>query len=76
MNLNKRTIINSFWFAIEVIGIFLVIQLIRFVIGNLDAFYSGLSLVLIASILFLTAFLVARKKDRQQKQPGQNSYQV
>jgi hypothetical protein len=76
MNINKRTIINSFWFAIEVIGIFFVIQLIRFVIGNLDAFYSGLSLVLIASILFLTAFLVARKKDRQQKHHGQNSYQV
>lgn len=76
MNLNKRTIINSFWFAIEVIGIFLVIQLIRFVIGNLDAFYSGLSLVLIASILFLSAFLVARKKDRQQKHRRQNSYQV
>ena len=65
MNISKKTIISSFWFALEVIGIFVVVQLIRFVIGNLDAFYSGLSLILIAAVLFLTAFLIARNKDHQ-----------
>jgi uncharacterized membrane protein YedE/YeeE len=67
MNITRKTIVSSMWFAIEVIGIFFIIQLIRFVIGNLDAFYSGLSLVLIASMLFLAAFLIARNKDRRHK---------
>jgi len=62
MNINRKTVWGSFWFVLEVIGIFLIVQLIRFVIGNLDAFYSGLSLVLIASILFLTAFFIAEKR--------------
>jgi threonine/homoserine efflux transporter RhtA len=65
MNISRKTLVNSFWFALEVIGIFIVIQVIRFVIGNLDAIYSGLSLVLIAAILFIIAFLIARNKDNQ-----------
>jgi hypothetical protein len=74
MNINKKTVSGSFWFILEIIGIFLVIQLIRFVIGNLDAFYSGLSLVLIALILFLTAFLIARKKDKHHSSIRKNSF--
>ncbi|MBE0570658.1 MAG: hypothetical protein IH618_03865 [Ignavibacteriaceae bacterium] len=74
MNIRRKTILNSMWFALEVVGIFIVIQLIRFVIGNLDAFYSGLSLVLIASVLFLVAFLIARSKDRRHKRPGTKTY--
>ena len=65
MNISRRTLVSSFWFALEVIGIFIVIQVIRFVIGNLDAIYSGLSLVLIATVLFVIAFLIARNKDNQ-----------
>ncbi|MEJ2104081.1 MAG: hypothetical protein P8X47_05825 [Ignavibacteriaceae bacterium] len=65
MNINRKTIIGSLWFALEVIGIFIVVQLIRFVIGNLNAFYSGLILVIIAAALFGIAFLVARNKDKQ-----------
>ena len=74
MNISRKTIVSSMWFAIEVIGIFFIIQLIRFVIGNLDAFYSGLSLVLIASMLFLAAFLIARNKDRRHKRPGTKTF--
>jgi hypothetical protein len=74
MHLSKKTIVSSIWFALEAVGIFIVIQLIRFVIGNLDAFYSGLSLILIASVLFLIAFLVARSKDKRHKSPGRKSY--
>lgn len=74
MNISKKTVISSLWFALEVTGIFIVIQLIRFVIGNLNAFYSGLSLVLIASVLFLVAFLIARSKDRRHKRPGTKTY--
>ena len=65
MTISRKTIINSFWFVLEVIGIFIVVQLIRFVIGNLNAFYIGLSLILIAALLFGIAFLIARNKDRQ-----------
>jgi hypothetical protein len=74
MNINRKTIVSSIWFALEVVGIFIVIQLIRFVIGNLNAFYSGLSLVLIASVLFLVAFLIARSRDRRHKGPGTKTY--
>lgn len=74
MNITRKTIVSSMWFAIEVVGIFFIVQLIRFVIGNLDAFYSGLSLVLIASVLFLAAFLIARNKDRRHKSQGTKTF--
>jgi hypothetical protein len=74
MNISKKTVISSLWFALEVIGIFIVIQLIRFVIGNLNAFYSGLSLVLIASVLFLVAFFIARSKDRRHSRPKTKTF--
>jgi hypothetical protein len=74
MNISKKTFISSIWFALEVIGIFIVVQLIRFVFGNLNAFYSGLSLVLIASVLFLVAFLIARGKDKWHKRPRTKTY--
>jgi len=75
MNVSRKTIVSSFWFALEVIGIFIVVQLIRFVIGNLDAFYSGLSLILIAALLHLIAFLLARNKDNQHpKKPRTKTY--
>jgi threonine/homoserine efflux transporter RhtA len=63
MNITKKTLLNSIWFAAEVIGIFVLIQLIRIVIGNLDAVYSGLIMVIIAGILFLAAYMVAKNKD-------------
>ena len=63
MNISRKTITSSIWFALEVIGIFVVVQIIRFVIGNLNAFYSGLILVMIAALLFVVAFLIAKNKD-------------
>jgi hypothetical protein len=74
MNISRKTILSSIWFAFEVIGIFIIVQLIRFVIGNLNAFYSGLSLVLIASMLFVGAFLIARAKDQRHKKSGTKTY--
>jgi hypothetical protein len=74
MNINKKSFSNSLWFSIEIVGIFLVIQLIRFIIGSLDAFYSGLSLILIASVLFLTAFLIAKRKDLRSRKPNTKSF--
>jgi hypothetical protein len=65
MNITRKTIISSLWFALEVIGIFIVVQFIRFVIGNLNAFYSGLILAMIAALLFVVALLIARNKDNQ-----------
>ena len=67
MKITRTTIISSFWFALEVIGIFVVVQLIRFAIGNLNAFYSGLSLVLIAALLFGVAYLIAKNRDKQNR---------
>lgn len=74
MNISRKTIISSIWFALEVIGIFIIVQVIRFVFGNLNAFYSGLSLVLIASVLFVVAFLIARAKDQRHKKSGTKTY--
>jgi hypothetical protein len=74
MNISRKTIVSSMWFALEVVGIFVVIQFIRFIIGNLDAFYSGLSLILIASALFLTAYLVARRKDLRSSKPNTKTF--
>jgi uncharacterized membrane protein len=71
MDMNKRKVLNFLWFALEVVGIFLVVQLIRLVIGTMDAFYSGLVLVVIASILFIAAFFIAKRKDKQLRKPEQ-----
>ena len=74
MSITRKTIVSSMWFALEVVGIFFIVQLIRFVIGNLDAFYSGLSLVLIPSVLFFAAFLIARNRDRRHRRPGTKTF--
>jgi hypothetical protein len=74
MNISRRTLVSSLWFALEVIGIFLIIQLTRYLIGNLNAFYSGLSLILISSVLFLFAYFVARSREKRHKKPGTKFY--
>ena len=74
MNISRKTLVSSLWFALEVIGIFLIIQLTRYLIGNLSAFYSGLSLILISSVLFLLAYIVARSKEKRHKKPGTKLY--
>ena len=74
MNITRKTLVGSLWFALEVIGIFLIIQLTRYLIGNLSAFYSGLSLILISSVLFLLAYIVARSKEKRHKKPVTKLY--
>jgi len=75
MKINRKTMANSLWFTIEVIAIFLVVQLIRFIISNLDAVYIGLALILMSLALFFSAYLVARNKDRaNSKQPIIKTY--
>ena len=75
MTVNKKTLISTLWFALEVIGIFILIQLIRFVVGNFDAIYSGFTLILIAFLLFIVAFLIARYKDNKNpRKPGTKTF--
>lgn len=64
MKIKRKTMVNSLWFTVEVVAIFLVVQLIRFIISNLDAVYIGLALIIISLALFFSAYLVARNKDR------------
>lgn len=75
MSINKKSIVSSIWFAIEVIGIFMAIQLVRFIVGNLDAIYSGISLILISGLLFVIAFLITRTKDNHKPgKPGNKTF--
>ena len=75
MKINRKTIGNSVWFTVEVAAIFLVVQLIRFIINNLDAVYIGLALIIISLALFFSAYLVARNKDRaNSKKPITKTY--
>jgi formate-dependent nitrite reductase membrane component NrfD len=61
----KKTIINTLWFVIEVIGILVIVQVVRYAFGNWDAPAIGLFLVGIASLLFTAAYLFARFKDKR-----------
>ena len=61
----KKTIFNTLWFAIEVIGIFAIVQVVRYAFGNWDAPAIGLFLIGIASLLFTAAYLFARFKDKR-----------
>ena len=64
MKINGKSVANSLWFAAEVIVIFMVVQLIRFIISNLDAVSIGLALIIVSLSLFLGAYFIARNKDR------------
>jgi hypothetical protein len=61
----KKTIINSFWFVVEVTGIFVIVQIVRYAFGNWDAPAIGIFLIGIASLLFTAAFLYARFRDKR-----------
>jgi formate-dependent nitrite reductase membrane component NrfD len=63
----KKTIINTLWFIIEVIGIFVIVQVVRYAFGNWDAPAIGLFLFGIASLLFTVAYLFARFKDKRDR---------
>jgi formate-dependent nitrite reductase membrane component NrfD len=63
----KKTVINTLWFAIEVMGIFVIVQVVRYAFGNWDAPAIGLFLIGIASLLFTAALLFARFKDKRDR---------
>lgn len=60
---------------VEVVGIFILVQAVRYAFGNWDAVVIGLSLLAVTSVLFIAAFLVARSKDKQnRKTPSGKEY--
>lgn len=67
MKQTKKTIIHSFWFLLEVIGILITVQAIRYAFGNWDAPAIGLFLLGIASLLFSAAYLFARMRDKRNR---------
>jgi hypothetical protein len=70
-----RSLKNTLWFIVEVIGIFVLVQAVRFAIGNWDGFVISLALLAMAVVLFIAAFLVARFKDKQDgRRPSDKEY--
>jgi formate-dependent nitrite reductase membrane component NrfD len=61
----KKTVTKSLWFIVEVIGIFVIVQVVRYAFGNWDAPAIGLFLIGIASLLFTAAYLYARFRDKR-----------
>lgn len=62
-----KSLKSTFWFIVEVVGIFVLVQAVRYVVGNWDALIIGLALLAVAAVLFVVAFLVARFKDKQDR---------
>jgi len=58
---------KGFWFAMEVILIFLSVEAIAYAIGNFDAGTIALVLLGVAALLFLAALFNARRKDKKHK---------
>jgi uncharacterized membrane protein len=70
-----RSLKNTLWFVAEVVGIFVLVQAVRYAIGNWDALVTGLALLAMAVVLFVVAFLVARFKDKQdRRRPSDKEY--
>lgn len=65
MKKNKKLIKNGVQFLLEIIGIFILIQIISYVIGNWSAISIAVFLLSITLTLFVAAFLSARKKDKR-----------
>lgn len=61
----KKTIISSLWFVTEVIGILIIVQVLRYVFGNWDAWAIAFSLLGVAGLLFIAAYFSARFKDKR-----------
>ena len=62
-----KSLKSTFWFIVEVVGIFVLVQAVRYVVGNWDALIIGLALLAVAAVLFVVAFLVARFKDKEDR---------
>ena len=58
---------RGFWFAMEVILIFISIEAIAYAFGHFDAGTIALVLLIVAFLLFIAALINARKKDKKHK---------
>jgi len=66
---------NGAWFIIEVLGIFILVQAIRYAVGNWDAVSIAFFLLSITLVLFIAAFITARKKDKRNiNKPSSNAF--
>jgi len=48
-----------------VLGIFVLVQVIRYAVGNWNAVSIAFFLLSITLVLFISAFITARKKDKR-----------
>ncbi|NNG27538.1 MAG: hypothetical protein HKM87_08430 [Ignavibacteriaceae bacterium] len=62
---NKKNVKKRAWFLVEVFGIFVMVQSVRYSVGNWGAVSISLLLLSITLSLFIAAFLTARKKDKR-----------
>ena len=58
---------NNFWFVLEVILIFVLIEGVAFAFGHLDAGTIALLLLLITALVFIGALFSARYKNKKHK---------
>jgi len=58
---------KGFWFAMEVILIFISVEAIAYAVGHFDAGTIALVLLGVAALLFLAAIFNARRKDKKHK---------
>ena len=65
MNSKHYVSAKGFWFAMEVILIFISVEAIAYAVGHFDAGTIGLVLLGVAALLFLAAIFNARRKDKK-----------
>ncbi len=58
---------KGFWFAMEVILIFISVEAIAYAVGHFDAGTNVLVLLGVAALLFLAALFIAKRKVKQHK---------
>jgi hypothetical protein len=54
-------------FATEVLLVFALVQIVAYAFGHFNAITIALVLLVGASFLFITAFLIAQARDKKQK---------
>ncbi len=59
--------VKGFWFAMEVILIFISVEAIAYAFGHFDAGTIAMVLLGVAALLFLAALFNARRKDKKHK---------
>ena len=67
MNSKHYLSVKGFWFAMEVILIFISVEAIAYAVGHFDAGTIALVLLGVAALLFLAAIFNARRKDKKHK---------